>query len=42
MQYVVCNLLQKMPEQFIKNFDIILDKGTLDALLPEDKHNTIK
>lgn len=34
MEYQVCDLLQNLPQKYYKKFDIVLDKGTLDAMLP--------
>ena len=42
MKYLVCDVLKKMPEEYLNNFDVVLDKGTLDALLPEDKEDQIE
>lgn len=37
MEYTVCDLLKELEEPYINKFDVVLDKGTLDAMLPEDK-----
>ena len=34
MEYLVCDLLEPIEERFWSKFDIVLDKGTLDAMLP--------
>lgn len=41
MEYVVCDLLEPLGERFINKFDLVLDKGTLDAMLPEDSIGSV-
>lgn len=36
MDYVVCDLYQPLSEEYIGKFNVVVDKGTLDAMLPED------
>jgi hypothetical protein len=35
-------LLKLIPEELTNRFDLVLDKGTLDAILPEDDKANIK
>jgi hypothetical protein len=42
LTYEVCDVLQPIKEQLIGQYDIVIDKGTLDAILPEDKPEDIK
>lgn len=41
IDYQVVDLLKELPEEFMNRFHVVLDKGTLDALLPEQQHDTI-
>lgn len=34
MEYAVCDLLVPLEKQYCGVFDVVLDKGTLDAMLP--------
>lgn len=36
MGYEVCDLLEELDGKFVGGFQVVLDKGTLDAMLPED------
>jgi hypothetical protein len=37
-KYEVCDMfVDKMNEKYVNKFNMVLDKGTLDAILPEDK-----
>ena len=42
LKYQVCDLLKPIAEDLEGKFDLVLDKGTLDAILPEDKPENIK
>ncbi len=35
-KYEVCDMFEPLAEKYQSKFNIILDKGTLDAILPED------
>lgn len=35
-RYEVCDMFQPLSEKYERRFDVVLDKGTLDAILPED------
>jgi hypothetical protein len=34
LEYYVCDFLKELDQKFINKFDILFDKGTLDAILP--------
>jgi len=36
IRYEVCDMLAPLPNTLVGQFDIVVDKGTLDAILPED------
>lgn len=35
-RYEVCDMFESLSEKYWGKFDVVLDKGTLDAILPED------
>jgi len=37
IMYEVCDLLQPVGAEHQNKFNVIVDKGTLDAMLPEDE-----
>lgn len=37
LEYRVCDLLKEISSDFLGKFEVVIDKGTLDAILPEDK-----
>lgn len=37
LKYEVGDLLKPIPQEMAGKYDIVIDKGTLDAILPEDK-----
>jgi hypothetical protein len=42
LKYEVCDLLKPVGEEWCGRFDLVLDKGTLDAILPEDRADNIQ
>jgi hypothetical protein len=34
MTYQVCDFLKPIPAELARKYDVVLDKGTLDAILP--------
>lgn len=42
LRYEVGDLLKLIPQEMTGRYDIVIDKGTLDAILPEDKPDNIK
>ena len=42
LKYEVADLLKPIPQEMVGKYDIVIDKGTLDAILPEDKPDNIK
>lgn len=35
LTYKVCDMLQPLPQGLLGKYDLVVDKGTLDAILPE-------
>ena len=40
-KYEVCDMFEPLQEKYQQAFNIVLDKGTLDAILPEDSEEEI-
>jgi hypothetical protein len=40
-KYEVCDMFEPIQEKYQQAFNIVLDKGTLDAILPEDDEEEI-
>jgi hypothetical protein len=34
LSYQVCDMMQPIAEGLIEKYDVVIDKGTLDAILP--------
>jgi hypothetical protein len=40
-KYEVCDMFEPLHQKYRHSFNIVLDKGTLDAILPEDVQEEI-
>ena len=40
-KYEVCDMFEPLAQKYHNAFNLVLDKGTLDAILPEDAHEEI-
>lgn len=41
LTYQVCDMLKPLPQELLGNYDVVVDKGTLDAILPEDNEQNM-
>ena len=41
LTYKVCDMLKPLPQELMGKYDVVVDKGTLDAILPEGSEQSM-